>query len=139
MTPPTPAPTSPYGFTAYSARPAVLEGALIEISNRDSAAACLVWVRELAARLDLDHPDAAYQAGKADQLARAAADLAHDLRVIATGRRLRRHLVAEHGRAELADRQQNADLWAGDHLADHRAGVPAGTAHPHEEGPTDGR
>jgi hypothetical protein len=97
-----------------------------EISDRDSATACLVWVRELAGRLDLDHPDPAYQAGKADQLARAATELAHDLRVIATGRRLRRHLVDVHGRVGLADRQQNADLWAGDHLADHHAGVPAG-------------
>jgi hypothetical protein len=106
----------------------------MEISDHDSAAACLVWVRELAARLDLDHPDAAYQAGKADQLARAAADLAHDLRVIAEGRRLRRHLVEAHGHNEVGDRQQNADLWAGDHLADHRAGVPAGTAHDHDGG-----
>jgi hypothetical protein len=106
------------------------------ISDRDSAAACLVWVRELAARLDLDHPDPAYQAGKADQLARAATDLAHDLRVIATGQRLR-HLVDVHGRAELADRQRNADAWASDHLDDHHAGVPAGTAHDHQEGPAD--
>ena len=110
----------------------------MEISDRDSATTCLVWVRELAARLDLDHPDAAYQAGKADQLARAATDLAHDLRVIAEGRRRRRHLVAEHGHPELADRTQNADLWASDHRDDHHAGVPAGTAHTHEEGPTDG-
>jgi hypothetical protein len=109
-----------------------------QISDRDSAAACLGWVRELAARLDLDHPDLAYQAGKADQLARAAADLAHDLRVIATGRRLRRHLVDVHGRAELVDRQRNADVWASDHLADHDAGVPAGTPHEHQEGPADG-
>jgi hypothetical protein len=109
-----------------------------EISDRDSAAACLVWVRELAARLDLDHPDPSYQAGKADQLARTAADLAHDLRVIATGRRLRRHLVEVHGRAELADRLRNADVWASDHLADHHAGVPAGTRHQHQEGPGDG-
>jgi hypothetical protein len=104
-----------------------------EISDRDSAAACLVWVRELAARLDLDHPDASYQAGKADQLARAAKDLAHDLRVIAEGRRLRRHLVEDHGQVELADRTQNADRWSGD----HRAGVPAGSRHDHEEGPAD--
>jgi hypothetical protein len=109
-----------------------------EISDRDSAAACLVWVRELAGRLDLDHPDPAYQAGKADQLARAATELAHDLRVIATGRRLRRHLVEDHGRVELADRQQDANLWASDHRDDHHAGVPAGTPHEHEEGPADG-
>jgi hypothetical protein len=109
-----------------------------EISDRDSAAACLVWVRELAARLDLDHPDPAYQASKADQLARAATDLAHDLRVIATGRRLRRHLVDVHGRNELADRTQNADVWASDHLDDHHAGVPAGAPHQDQEGPTDG-
>jgi hypothetical protein len=108
------------------------------ISDRDSAAACLSRVRELAARLDLDHPDPAYQAGKADQLARAAVDLAHDLRVIATGRRLRRHLVEVHGRAELADRMCNADGWASDHLDDHHAGVPAGIRHQHQEGPGDG-
>jgi hypothetical protein len=104
-----------------------------EISDRDSAAACLVWVRELANRLDLDHPDAGYQAGKAEQLARAAKDLAHDLRVIAEGRRLRRHLVEDHGRMELADRTHNADRWASDHHDDHHAGVPAGTSHEHEE------
>jgi hypothetical protein len=109
-----------------------------EIGDRDSAAACLGWVRELAARLDLDHPDPSYQAGKADQLARAAADLAHDLRVIATGRWLRRHLVEVHGRAELADRQRNVDVWAGDHLDDHHAGVPAGIRHQHQEGSGDG-
>jgi hypothetical protein len=108
----------------------------MELSDRDSAAACLGWVRELAARLDLDHPDPTYQAGKADQLARAATELAHDLRVLAEGRRLRRYLVEDHGRAELADRQQNADVWASDHHADHHAGVPAGTphAHDHDEG-----
>jgi hypothetical protein len=111
-----------------------------EISDRDSAAACLVWVRELAARLDLDHPDPTYQAGKADQLARAAGELAHDLRVLATGRRLRRHLVDVHGRVELAERIQNADLWASDHHDDHHAAVPAGAPHRHdvEEGPADG-
>jgi hypothetical protein len=108
-----------------------------EISDRDSAAACLVWVRELAGRLDLDHPDASYQAGTADQLARAVGELAHDLRVIAEGRRLRRHLVEDHGRMELADRIQNADRWAGDHLDDHRAGGHAGSRHDHEEGPAD--
>jgi hypothetical protein len=104
-----------------------------QISDRDSAAGCLRWVQALAARLDLDHPDLAYQAGKADQLARAATDLAHDLRVIATCQRLRRHLVDVHGRAELADRTQNADVWACDHHDDHHAGVPAGTSHEHEE------
>jgi hypothetical protein len=111
-----------------------------EISDHDSAAACLVWVRELAARLDLDHPDPTYQAGKADQLARAATDLAHDLRVLAEGRRLRRHLTDAHGRVELADRQQNADVWASDHHYDHHAGIPAGTPHTHDdaEGPADG-
>jgi hypothetical protein len=104
-----------------------------EISDRDSAAAALAHVQELAGRLDLDHPDPTYQAGKAEQLARAAKDLAHDLRVIAEGRRLRRHLVDTHGRAELADRQQNADVWAGDHHGDHHAGVPAGTPHGHDD------
>src|SRR6266508_1029579 len=104
-----------------------------EISDRDSAGAALARVRELATRLDLDHPALAYQAGKADQLARAAADLAHDLRVIAEGRRLRRHLVDTHGRVELAGRIQNADVWASDHRGDHRAGVPAGTPHGHDD------
>jgi hypothetical protein len=110
----------------------------MEISDRDSAAAYLVWVRELAARLDHDHPDPAYQAGKA----RPARPRRHRPRprpaVVAEGRRLRCHLVEVHGRTELADRQQNTDLWAGDHLADHHAGVPAGTHHTHEEGPADG-
>jgi hypothetical protein len=104
-----------------------------QISDHDSAAACLVWVRELAGRLDLDHPDPAYQAGKAEQLARAAKDLAHDLRVLAEGQRLRRHLVDVHGRVELADRTQNADVWASDHHDDHRAGVPVGTPHGHDD------
>jgi hypothetical protein len=104
-----------------------------EISDHDGASAALARVRELAGRLDLDHPDPSYQAGKADQLARAATDLAHDLRVLAEGRRLRRHLVDTHGRAELADQQRNADVWASDHLDDHRAGVPVGTPHRHDD------
>jgi hypothetical protein len=78
-------------------------------------------------------PDPLYQAGKAEQLARAAADLAHDLRVIAAGQRLRRHLATVHGRPELADHQQNADVWASDHLDDHHTGVPAGTPHGHDD------
>ena len=49
------------------------------ISDHDNAAANLDRVRDLAGRLDLDHPDPLSQAGKADQLARAAAELAHDL------------------------------------------------------------
>jgi hypothetical protein len=102
------------------------------ISDHDSAAAALARVRELAGRLDLTHPDPLYQAGKAEQLARAAADLAHDLRVIAAGQRLRRHLATVHGRPELADHQQNADVWASDHLEDHHAGVPAGQPHTHD-------
>jgi hypothetical protein len=104
-----------------------------EISDHDSAAAVLGWVRELAARLDPDHPDPTYQAGKADRLARAAKDLAHDLRVVAKGGRLRRHLVEDHGRVGLADRTQNADVWARDHHDDHHAGVPAGTPHRHDD------
>jgi hypothetical protein len=104
-----------------------------EISDRDSATACLVWVRELAARLDLDHPDPAHQAGKAEQLARAATDLAHDLRVLAEARRLRRHLVDDHGHLELADRTRNADVWASDHHDDHHVGVPVGTPHAHDD------
>jgi hypothetical protein len=102
------------------------------ISDHHSAAAALARVRELAGRLDLTHPDPLYQAGKAEQLARAASDLAHDLRVIAAGRRLRRHLVDMHARTELAQREQNADVWASDHLEDHHAGVPAGQPHTHD-------
>jgi hypothetical protein len=98
------------------------------ISNHHSAVGNLDRVRELVGRLDLDHPDPRYQAGTADQLARAAADLAHDLRVLAAGRRLRRHLVDDHGRAELAAHTRNTDVWA----SDHRDGVPAGRPHTHE-------
>jgi hypothetical protein len=103
------------------------------ISDCESAAAALARVRELATRLDLARPDPLYQAGKAEQLARATGDLAHDLRVIAEGRRLRRHLATVHGRVELADRERNADVWASDHLEDHHAGVPAGQPHPHDD------
>jgi hypothetical protein len=85
------------------------------ISDRDSATGNLDRVRDLVGRLDLDHPEPLYQAGKADQLARAAADLADYLRVVAAGRRLRRHLVDDHGRVELAAHSQNADVWASDH------------------------
>jgi hypothetical protein len=102
------------------------------ISDQDSAAASLDRVRRLAGRLDLAHPDPLYQATTAEQLARAATDLAHDLRLLAAGRRLRRHLTDVHGPAELAGRQQNADVWASDHHADHRAGVPAGQPHDHD-------
>jgi hypothetical protein len=104
------------------------------ISDRDSAAACLRLVQALAARLDLHHPDLAYQASKADQLVRAATDLAHDLRVLAEGQRLRRHLAEAHGRTDLAEVDHNADRWASDHRDYHHAGVPTGTAHAHNEG-----
>jgi hypothetical protein len=50
--------------------------------------------------------------------------------VLAKAKRLRRHLVDDHGRLELADRQRNADVWASDHHDDHHAGVPAGTPTP---------
>jgi hypothetical protein len=103
------------------------------ISDHDSAAGNLDRVRALVGRLDLDHPDPTYQAGKADQLARAAADLAHDLRVLAASRRLRRHLVDDHGRVELATHSQNADGWASDHRDDRHAGVPAGRPHTHDD------
>jgi hypothetical protein len=106
-----------------------------EISDHDSAAAALDRVLELAARLDLTHPDPLYQAGKADQLARAAGELARDLRVLAAAQRLRRHLIDQHGRAELAGRQQNADVWACDHTEDHHAGVPTSTPHTHPDTP----
>ena len=104
------------------------------ISDHDSAATALQRVRELARRLDLAHPDPLYQATKAEQLARAATDLAHDLRVVAAGRRLRRHLAAEHGRADLAQREHNADVLAGEHQADHYAGVPTSRPHHHDDG-----
>jgi hypothetical protein len=45
-----------------------------QISDRDSAAACLRWVRELAARLDLDHPDAGVPAGTAHDHQEGPAD-----------------------------------------------------------------
>jgi hypothetical protein len=104
------------------------------ISDHDSAAGNLDRVRDLVGRLDLNHPDPLYQAAKADQLAQAAAaDLAHDLRLLAAGRRLRRHLVDDHGHAELAGLTQNADMWASDHRDDHHAGVPAGRPHTHDD------
>jgi hypothetical protein len=102
------------------------------ISDHGSAAAGLERVRRLTGRLDLDHSDPLYQATIAEQLARAATDLAHDLRLLAAGRRLRRHLTDVHGHAELTDRQQNADALASDHHGDHRAGVPAGQPHDHD-------
>jgi hypothetical protein len=111
------------------ARPGDAPLMALTISNHHSAAGNLARVRELVCRLDLDYPDPLYQAGTADQLTRAAADLAHDLRVLAAGRRLRRHVVDDHGGDELAAHTQNTDVWA----SDHRDGVPAGRPHTHKD------
>jgi hypothetical protein len=97
-----------------------------ETSDHDSAAAALDRVLDLAARLDLGHLDPLCQASKADQVASAGSDLAHDLRVLAAAQRLRRRLVDQHQRAEFAGHQRNADVWACDHAENHHVGGPAG-------------
>jgi hypothetical protein len=86
----------------------------------ESAQGALDHVRGLAARLDLDHPHADYQAQKADQLADTAHQLAHDLRLLARGRRMRLHLVEAHqvvGVPEAAAMELAA--WLADHDARH--------------------
>ncbi len=65
-------------------------------TDYDSAQGVLAHVRQLAGRLDLDHPDGDYQASMADRLADAAHQLAHDLRLVARGRRIRHHLRVVH-------------------------------------------
>jgi hypothetical protein len=65
-------------------------------SDHESAQGVLAHVRQLAGRLDLDHPDPDYQASVADRLADAAHQLAHDLRLVARGRRIRHHLRVVH-------------------------------------------
>jgi hypothetical protein len=68
-------------------------------TDHQSAEMALARVRRLAGLLDLDHPDASYQASKADQLAMAARELAHDLALLGSGRRMHQHLAQVH-RAE---------------------------------------
>lgn len=65
-------------------------------SDYESAQGVLTHVQQLAGRLDLDHPDPDYQASVADRLADAAHQLAHDLRLVARGRRLHHHLRVVH-------------------------------------------
>jgi hypothetical protein len=65
-------------------------------SDYESAQGVLAHVQQLAGRLDLDHPDPDYQASVADRLADAAHQLAHDLRLVARGRRIRHHLRIVH-------------------------------------------
>jgi hypothetical protein len=106
-------------------------------TDYESAQGALDHVRGLAARLDLDHPDADYQAQKADQLGNAAHQLAHDLRLLARGRRMRRHLVEAHqvvGVPEAAAMELAA--WLADHDARHAVSPPSAShAHPHDLAP----
>jgi hypothetical protein len=88
-----------------------------QVSDHDGAAAALRRVRDLAAGPDLTPPDSLYQADKAEQLVRATKGPSPRLRMVAAGRRLRRHLVEDHG-----------------HLGDHRAGLPAGQPHARDHG-----
>ncbi len=65
-------------------------------SDYESAQGVLAHLLQLAGQLDLDHSDGDYQASVADRLADAAHQLAHDLRLVARGRRIRHHLRIVH-------------------------------------------
>ena len=100
-------------------------------TDYESAQGALDHVRALAARLDVDHPDADYQAQKADQLAGAAHQLAHDLRLLGRGRRMRSHLAEAH---QVAGLPEAAALELAEWLADHdarHAVSPRSVTHPH--------
>jgi len=102
-------------------------------TDYQSAQGALDHVRALAARLDLDHPDADYQAQKADQLAGAAHQLAHDLRLLGRGRRMRLHLIRDHQVAGLPEAAAWALAeWLADHDARH-AFSPPSRAHRHPD------
>ena len=93
-------------------------------TDYESAQGALDHVRALAARLDVDHPDADYQAQKADQLA-------HDLRLLGRGRRMRSHLAEAH---QVAGLPEAAALELAEWLADHdarHAVSPRSVTHPH--------
>ena len=100
-------------------------------TDYESAAGVLAHVRQLAARLDLDHPDPDYQAQKADQLADAAHQLAHDLRLLGRGRRMRRHLIQDHQAVGLPEAAAMELVgWLADHDARHAVSPPS-VSHPH--------
>jgi hypothetical protein len=99
-------------------------------TDYQSAHGALEHLRALASRLDLDHPDADYQAQKADQLADAAHQLAHDLRLLGRGRRLRRHLIEAHQVVGLPDAAPwQLAAWLAYH--DTRHGASPSLTHPH--------
>jgi hypothetical protein len=89
-------------------------------TDLDSARALLERVHSLAGRLDLHHPDPDYQAQKADQLAEAAHQLAHDLRLIGSGRGLHTHLRQLHAARVGAFAAHPTDAWMAIHNQHHR-------------------
>jgi len=100
-------------------------------TDYESAQGVLEHLRALAARLDLDHPDADYQAQKADQLADAAHQLAHDLRLLGRGRRTRRHLVEAHQTAGLPEAAAwELAVWLAFHDTRHAANPSLTHSHP---------
>jgi hypothetical protein len=108
-------------------------------TDYQSAQACLARLRELAGRLDLDHPDPDYQAQKADQLAEAAHQFAHDLRLLARARRLHRHLVEVHQAAALPDAVSwELAAWLAFHGARHATSRSLTHPHPDELKPFGG-
>jgi hypothetical protein len=105
-------------------------------SDLVSARALLEQVRSLAGRLSVHHPDPDYQAQKADQLAEAARQLAHDLRLIGRGRRLHAHLVGVHA-ARVPDFAANpTDAWMAIHDQHHRDHPALDHPHPPDLAPS---
>jgi hypothetical protein len=105
-------------------------------TDYQSAEIALARIRRLAELLDLDHPDASYQASKADQLALAARELAHDLALLGSGRRVHRHLLQAHEATavpEAVDRSFAA--WLDDHDAHHAAHPSLRHRHPPDLAP----
>ncbi|HEY2957665.1 MAG TPA: hypothetical protein VGM21_05590 [Actinomycetota bacterium] len=103
-------------------------------TDYESAQGVLAHVRQLAGRLDLDHPDGDYQASVADRLADAAHLLAHDLRLLARGRRLRHHLAVVHGE-HIPQVDRSVAEWLADHDRRHAEDPDALHDHPDDLAP----
>ncbi len=104
-------------------------------TDLDSARALLERVRQLTGRLDIHHADADYQAQKADQLAAAADQLAHDLRLIGRGRRLRDHLAHVHAARVPDFAAHPTDAWMAIHDQRHRDQPTPDHPHPPDLAP----
>ena len=105
-------------------------------TDRESAQWTLATVLELAARLDrgLEQTDAhaGFLAETAERLSTYATSLGRDLRLVALGRRIREHLISQHGaRVPPVD---SLDVWNWQHLhaGRHTVATYPAPAHHHQ-------